>query len=78
MRTASDLVDIHILGFFQAEDPHHQADPSHQHRVPQPVEDAVLPNYMARRELHTSVRLRVVWDYLLALCEAEQSELLAQ
>lgn len=31
-----------------------------------------------RRELHKSVRLRVVWDYLLALCAAEQSELLAQ
>ncbi|MNJ80992.1 hypothetical protein D3C77_795930 [compost metagenome] len=31
-----------------------------------------------RRELHKSVRLRVVWDYLLALCAAEQGELLAQ
>ncbi|MNW14306.1 LysR substrate binding domain protein [compost metagenome] len=31
-----------------------------------------------RRELHKSVRLRVVWDYLLALCAAEQSELLAE
>ncbi|MNH37535.1 hypothetical protein D3C79_984520 [compost metagenome] len=30
-----------------------------------------------RRELHKSVRLRVVWDYLLALCAAEQGELLA-
>ncbi|MPT38999.1 MAG: LysR family transcriptional regulator, partial [Achromobacter sp.] len=29
-------------------------------------------------ELHKSVRLRVVWDYLLALCAAEQSELLAE
>lgn len=31
-----------------------------------------------RRELHKSVRLRVVWDYLLALCNAEQDELLAE
>ena len=29
-----------------------------------------------RRELHKSVRLRVVWDYLVALCEAEQALLL--
>ena len=25
-----------------------------------------------RRELHKSVRLRVVWDYVVGLCEAEQ------
>ncbi|MNE97255.1 hypothetical protein D3C80_1955720 [compost metagenome] len=31
-----------------------------------------------RRELHKSVRLRVVWDYLLALCAQEQAELLAE
>ncbi len=31
-----------------------------------------------RRELHKSVRLRVVWDYLLALCAEEQDELLAE
>ena len=30
-----------------------------------------------RRELHKSVRLRVVWDYLLAVCAAEQATLLA-
>ncbi|MGO0686123.1 LysR family transcriptional regulator [Pseudomonas fulva] len=30
-----------------------------------------------RRELHKSVRLRVVWDYLLNLCAAEQDALLA-
>ncbi|EIK97515.1 LysR family transcriptional regulator [Pseudomonas sp. M47T1] len=29
-----------------------------------------------RRELHKSVRLRVVWDYLLQLCAAEQGQLL--
>lgn len=38
-RQLSDLVDIHILGFFQAENPHHQADAGHQDRVPKPVED---------------------------------------
>ena len=46
----------------------------------------VLPNetiqrsywICTRRELHKSVRLRVVWDYLLALCAAEQDELLAE
>lgn len=30
-----------------------------------------------RRELHKSVRLRVVWDFLLALCASEQGVLLA-
>ena len=30
-----------------------------------------------RRELHKSVRLRVVWDFLLELCTAEQTILLA-
>jgi len=30
-----------------------------------------------RRELHKSVRLRVVWDFLLELCEKEQAILLA-
>ena len=30
-----------------------------------------------RRELHKSVRLRVVWDFLLALCTAEQPLLMA-
>jgi len=30
-----------------------------------------------RRELHKSVRLRVVWDYLLALCAQKQALLLA-
>ena len=30
-----------------------------------------------RRELHKSVRLRVVWDFLLALCAQEQDLLLA-
>ncbi|NWE47817.1 LysR family transcriptional regulator [Pseudomonas gingeri] len=30
-----------------------------------------------RRELHKSVRLRVVWDFLLALCAKEQDVLLA-
>ena len=30
-----------------------------------------------RRELHKSVRLRVVWDFLLALCTAEQPVLMA-
>ncbi|RBJ64565.1 LysR family transcriptional regulator, partial [Pseudomonas sp. MWU12-2534b] len=29
-----------------------------------------------RRELHKSVRLRVVWDYLMALCAAQQGVLL--
>ncbi|MDT4881026.1 LysR substrate binding domain protein [compost metagenome] len=29
-----------------------------------------------RRELHRSVRLRVVWDFLLGLCEREQDLLL--
>lgn len=29
-----------------------------------------------RRELHKSVRLRVVWDYVVGLCEAEQGLLL--
>jgi hypothetical protein len=29
-----------------------------------------------RRELHKSVRLRVLWDYVVALCEAEQALLL--
>ncbi|WP_409283576.1 LysR family transcriptional regulator [Pseudomonas protegens] len=29
-----------------------------------------------RRELHKSVRLRVVWDYLMALCAAQQRVLL--
>ncbi|KPA89779.1 LysR family transcriptional regulator [Pseudomonas sp. RHF3.3-3] len=31
-----------------------------------------------RRELHKSVRLRVVWDFLLALCAQEQAVLLAE
>lgn len=31
-----------------------------------------------RRELHRSVRLRVVWDYLLKLCAEQQHQLLAQ
>ncbi|MNJ18458.1 Glycine cleavage system transcriptional activator [compost metagenome] len=31
-----------------------------------------------RRELHKSVRLRVVWDFLLALCAQEQDALLAE
>ncbi len=30
-----------------------------------------------RRELHKSVRLRVVWDFLLELCAKEQAILLA-
>lgn len=30
-----------------------------------------------RRELHKSVRLRVVWDYLLELCREERAVLLA-
>jgi len=29
-----------------------------------------------RRELHKSVRLRVLWDYVVGLCEAEQGLLL--
>ena len=29
-----------------------------------------------RRELHKSVRLRVLWDYVVGLCEAEQDLLL--
>ncbi|AZD47811.1 LysR family transcriptional regulator [Pseudomonas chlororaphis] len=31
-----------------------------------------------RRDLHKSVRLRVVWDYLVELCAAEQGLLLAE
>jgi DNA-binding transcriptional LysR family regulator len=31
-----------------------------------------------RRELHKSVRLRVVWDYVVELCEAEQGLLLGR
>jgi DNA-binding transcriptional LysR family regulator len=30
-----------------------------------------------RRELHKSVRLRVVWDFLLQMCASEQAVLLA-
>jgi DNA-binding transcriptional LysR family regulator len=29
-----------------------------------------------RRELHKSVRLRVLWDYVVQLCEREQGLLL--
>lgn len=42
-------------------------------------EESVQRSYWisTRRELHKSVRLRVVWDFLLALCAAEQAVLLA-
>ena len=43
-------------------------------------EEAVQRSYWisTRRELHKSVRLRVVWDYLLELCAKEHEVLLAQ
>jgi len=31
-----------------------------------------------RRELHKSVRLRVVWDYVVGLCEGERELLMGQ
>ncbi|AIR88899.1 LysR family transcriptional regulator [Pseudomonas cremoricolorata] len=42
-------------------------------------DEAIQRSYWicTRRELHKSVRLRVVWDYLLALCAAQQAELMA-
>ncbi|WP_213878090.1 LysR family transcriptional regulator [Pseudomonas sp. dw_358] len=50
---------------------------------PDPVLVRVLPQetiqrsywISTRRELHKSVRLRVVWDYLVALCEGAREEL---
>jgi DNA-binding transcriptional LysR family regulator len=32
----------------------------------------------SRRELHKSVRLRVLWDYLVELCAREQGVLLGE
>lgn len=42
-------------------------------------EESVQRSYWisTRRELHKSVRLRVVWDFLLELCQEEQGVLLA-
>jgi len=42
-------------------------------------EESVQRSYWisTRRELHKSVRLRVVWDFLLELCREEQGVLLA-
>jgi hypothetical protein len=37
-------------------------------------DESILRSYWisTRRELHKSVRLRVMWDYVVELCEAEQ------
>jgi DNA-binding transcriptional LysR family regulator len=46
--------------------------------VPLLPDENILRSYWisTRRELHKSVRLRVLWDYVVALCEAEQALLL--
>ena len=46
--------------------------------VPLLPEESIERTYWisTRRELHKSVRLRVVWDYVVGLCEAEQGLLL--
>jgi hypothetical protein len=41
-------------------------------------EESIQRSYWisTRRELHKSVRLRVLWDYVVELCEVEQALLL--
>ena len=46
--------------------------------VPLLPQESILRSYWisTRRELHKSVRLRVMWDYVVELCEREQELLL--
>jgi DNA-binding transcriptional LysR family regulator len=46
--------------------------------VPLLPEESIQRSYWisTRRELHKSVRLRVLWDYVVELCEVEQGLLL--
>ncbi|MNY34934.1 LysR substrate binding domain protein [compost metagenome] len=46
--------------------------------VPLFPDESILRSYWisTRRELHKSVRLRVMWDYVVELCEREQDLLL--
>jgi DNA-binding transcriptional LysR family regulator len=46
--------------------------------VPLFPDESILRSYWisTRRELHKSVRLRVMWDYIVQLCEREQDLLL--
>ncbi|MNG34234.1 hypothetical protein D3C84_1206720 [compost metagenome] len=48
--------------------------------VPVLPEEGIEREYWmsARRELHRSVRLRVVWDFLLELCARERGLLLGE
>jgi hypothetical protein len=46
--------------------------------VPLLPDETICRSYWisTRRELHKSVRLRVLWDYVVQLCEREQKLLL--
>jgi DNA-binding transcriptional LysR family regulator len=46
--------------------------------VPLLPDESIQRSYWisTRRELHKSVRLRVMWDYVVELCEREQGVLL--
>jgi DNA-binding transcriptional LysR family regulator len=46
--------------------------------VPLLPDESIQRSYWisTRRELHKSVRLRVLWDYVVELCEREQALLL--
>lgn len=48
--------------------------------IPVLPQERVIRHYWisSRRELHRTVRLRVVWDFLVGLCEQHQHVLMGQ